>query len=147
MIVADPRRLKQILVNLLNNAVKFTPQNGRVKLEVQEDAKAGELQFTVTDNGIGIAPENLQKLFKPFVQLDSSLSRQYEGTGLGLSLVKKMVELHGGRVGVESELGRGSSFHFSIPLRDMPLVREEISLTKDGKGKGATGQTRKTGAS
>jgi CheY-like chemotaxis protein len=73
------------------------------------------MRFSITDTGIGIAPENQQKLFKPFIQLDSSLSRQYEGTGLGLSLVKKLVEMHGGNVELQSELGKGSRFAFSLP--------------------------------
>ncbi len=119
MIFADPKRLKQVLVNLLNNAVKFTPEHGTVKLEVRQDDAAGQMWFSVTDNGIGIAPESLEKIFQPFEQLDSSLSRQYQGTGLGLSLVKKLVELHGGKIEVESELGRGSRFHFNIPIQKM----------------------------
>jgi PAS domain S-box-containing protein len=125
-IFADPKRLKQVLVNLLNNAVKFTPEKGKVTLEVQADAKAGQIQFSVTDTGIGITLEDLQKLFKPFVQLDSSLSRQYEGTGLGLNLSKKLVELHGGSIGVESEAGKGSRFYFTIPTQtlNVPIVEE-----------------------
>lgn len=121
-IFADPKRLKQILVNLLNNAVKFTPENGEVKLEVRREDAAGQLWFSVSDNGIGIAPENMKKLFQPFEQLDSGLSRQYGGTGLGLSLVKKLVELHGGEVGVESEPGRGSRFYFNLPMKKVPGV-------------------------
>lgn len=117
IIFADPMRLKQILVNLLNNAVKFTPKNGSIKFEVQEDTLAGQIHFSITDNGIGISPEDQQKLFKPFVQLDSSLSRQHEGSGLGLMLVKQLVEMHGGNVTVESEAGKGSCFHFVIPTR------------------------------
>lgn len=112
-IYADPKRLKQILVNLLTNAVKFTPENGTVCLNVLEANH--EVSFSVIDSGIGISPENLKKLFHPFVQLDSSLSRQYEGTGLGLILVKRLVELHGGQINVESEVGKGSCFQFSIP--------------------------------
>jgi CheY-like chemotaxis protein len=122
LIFADSKRLKQILVNLLNNAVKFTPERGTVKLEVRRDEHAGQVWFSVTDSGIGIAPENLQKIFQPFEQLDSSLSRQYEGTGLGLGLVKKLVELHGGHIAVESELGKGSRFYFNIPIRSAPNV-------------------------
>ncbi len=129
-IFADPKRLKQILVNLLNNAVKFTPEKGAVSLEVEEDVNAGQIRFSVTDTGIGIAPENLQKLFKPFVQLDSSLSRQYEGTGLGLSLVKKLVEIHGGSVGVESEAGKGSCFHFTIPTQPLSVpIMEDAKIS------------------
>jgi len=114
-IVADSRRLKQILINLLNNAVKFTPENGSVILEVQANAKDHLIRFSVLDTGIGISPEDIQRLFKPFVQVDSTLSRQYEGTGLGLTLVKKLVEMHGGSVEVRSEVGAGSEFSFVLP--------------------------------
>jgi CheY-like chemotaxis protein len=115
MIHADPKRLKQILVNLLSNAVKFTPEKGIVKLEVHADDKAGLIRFSVTDTGIGISPEDLQKLFKPFIQVDNSLSRQYEGTGLGLVLSKRMVEMHSGSIEVQSEAGLGSRFTFYLP--------------------------------
>jgi PAS domain S-box-containing protein len=121
-IFADPRRLKQILVNLLNNAVKFTPEKGRVKLEVQENTQTNQMQFSIQDTGIGIAPEDMKKLFKPFVQLDSSLSRQYEGTRLGLTMVKNLVEMHGGIVGLESEVGQGSNFYFTLPAASPSLL-------------------------
>ncbi len=124
-IFADPKRLKQILVNLLNNAVKFTREKGSVHLEVSSDSEANCIVFSVTDDGIGISPEDLQKLFAPFVQVDSSLSRQYEGTGLGLALVKKLVELHGGHVSVESELGKGSRFQFTIPILATDIADKE----------------------
>ncbi|HWQ11212.1 MAG TPA: response regulator [Roseiflexaceae bacterium] len=112
---ADERRLKQILVNLLSNAVKFTPEGGAVGLDVTGDPLAGQLRFTVWDTGIGIAREDIGRLFRPFVQLDSSLSRQYNGTGLGLALVARMAELHGGCVSVESEPGHGSRFVVTLP--------------------------------
>ncbi len=111
----DKKHLKQILLNLLNNAIKFTPQYGRVTLEVQVDAKTRVMRFSVMDSGIGISAENLSRLFQPFVQLDSKLSRQYEGTGLGLVLVKKMVEMHGGSIEVQSEVGTGSCFTAILP--------------------------------
>jgi len=107
-LMADSRRLKQIVVNLLSNAVKFTPDGGKVGLEVH--AADGQLKIVVWDTGIGIRADNLQKLFKPFIQLDSSLSREYAGTGLGLSLVARLMEMHGGSVHVESEEGKGSRF-------------------------------------
>ena len=112
---ADPRRLKQMLVNLLGNAVKFTPVGGEIGLEVSQDPVRQEIRFTVWDTGIGIAPENLGRLFQPFQQLDSSLSREYSGTGLGLALVSRMADLHGGSVAVESEPGVGSRFSILIP--------------------------------
>lgn len=115
-LIADERRLKQILVNLLGNAVKFTPDGGQVGLEVVHDAAAEALRFTIWDTGIGIAPEHLSHLFKPFVQLDSTLSRQYSGTGLGLALVRRLVELHGGSISVASTPGQGSRFSFTLPI-------------------------------
>ncbi len=115
MVYADPKRLKQILVNLLGNAVKFTGEQGSIKLEVQTNAKEGRIQFVVQDTGIGISADDLKRLFQPFVQLDNGLSRQHEGSGLGLVLVKKLIELHNGEIFVESEVGRGSTFIVSLP--------------------------------
>ncbi len=124
-LVVDERRIRQVLINLLSNAVKFTPPGGQVTLEVsplpatapavQADSAAAYLRISVTDTGIGIAPANLKKLFKPFVQIDTALNRQYEGTGLGLVLVKQMVELHGGTVDFTSEEGIGSCFSVTLP--------------------------------
>jgi CheY-like chemotaxis protein/nitrogen-specific signal transduction histidine kinase len=122
-VLADPRRLKQILVNLLSNAVKFTPDNGRVTLTVHADAEHGQMHFSVIDSGIGIAQEDLSRLFTPFTQVDSSLNRQYEGTGLGLVLVFRLAEMHRGSVHVESEAGRGSSFTVSLPW--LPLGTDQ----------------------
>ncbi|MBE9126549.1 MULTISPECIES: PAS domain S-box protein [unclassified Coleofasciculus] len=116
-IEVDERRMRQVLVNLLSNAVKFTPEGGEVSLQVDADSDAETLQVSVSDTGIGIAPENLNQLFKPFVQLDSSLSRRYAGTGLGLALVRRIVDLHGGSVSLESELGKGSRFTVSLPWK------------------------------
>jgi signal transduction histidine kinase/CheY-like chemotaxis protein len=115
IVQADQRRLKQILVNLLSNAVKFTPEGGAISLEVVGDVEREAVHFTVWDTGIGISPEEMERLFQPFVQLDSSLSRQYTGTGLGLALVRRLTELHGGGVSVESEVGKGSRFTVSLP--------------------------------
>jgi PAS domain S-box-containing protein len=115
---ADMRRLKQILVNLLSNAVKFTPEGGQVGLTVTCDAERQVITLCVWDSGIGIAPEDLPRLFKPFVQVDSSLSRQHEGTGLGLALVTRLTDLHGGSLTVESEPDQGSSFMVSLPWQD-----------------------------
>ncbi len=115
LIRGDSRRLKQLLVNLLSNAVKFTPEGGSVGLAVSAGRERGCLRFTVWDTGIGIPREQFGQLFKPFVQLDSKLSRVYGGTGLGLALVYRMAELHGGSVSLESEPGRGSRFHVDLP--------------------------------
>ncbi|NTU80228.1 MAG: PAS domain S-box protein [Chloroflexales bacterium] len=112
---ADQRRLKQILVNLLSNAVKFTPVGGSIGFEVHSDRQAEEISFVVWDTGIGIALEDQSRLFQPFVQIDSSLSRQYAGTGLGLSLVHRLTQMHGGRVDLESTPGQGSRFSVILP--------------------------------
>jgi len=114
----DERRLSQILVNLLSNAVKFTPEGGTVGLDVVGDTETGMVNFTVWDTGIGIAEADIKRLFQPFVQLDSKLSRLYEGTGLGLALVDRLAKLHDGTVKLESEVDKGSRFTVSIPWQD-----------------------------
>ena len=121
-LVADERRLKQVLVNLLTNAVKFTPDGGAVGIDVARIAGEHMLSIAVWDTGVGIADEDLSRLFRPFVQLDSRLSRQHAGTGLGLALVRRLVLLHGGEVRVESEVGRGSRFTVEMPIRPRPEV-------------------------
>ena len=133
----DARRLKQMLVNLLSNAVKFTPERHNLGLEVQGMEDEGLIRFTVWDEGIGIMPEDLEKLFKPFVQLDSKLSRQYSGTGLGLSLVRRMAEMHGGSVHVESVPEKGSRFSILLPWKrtDLPSGKPEIKDSNSGKVK------------
>ncbi|MEC4812855.1 MAG: ATP-binding sensor histidine kinase [Scytonema sp. PMC 1069.18] len=115
----DERRIRQVLINLLNNAVKFTPPGGRITLEARilnVSEERNRLQIAVRDTGIGIAPENFQRVFEPFIQIDSGLNRQYQGTGLGLALVKRIVELHRGYVSLTSELGVGSCFAIALPL-------------------------------
>lgn len=144
---ADERRLKQVLINLLSNAVKFTPEGGQIGLELEKIDSAEAVRFTVWDTGIGIHEEDMSHLFKPFVQLDSRLSRQYEGTGLGLTLVYKMVEMHQGSVSVESTLGEGSRFTVLLPYNtryqdpalpsgDQPVAEplKDESLAKNDRG-------------
>ncbi len=132
----DARKTKQILYNLLSNAVKFTPDGGQVTLcgRSRSDLSGPEyaaypdwLEISVTDTGIGIAEKDQERLFKPFVQADSGLDRRYEGTGLGLSLVKRLAELHGGRVSMESTLGEGSTFHVWLPWREEVILAEADS--------------------
>lgn len=123
----DERRMRQVLINLLNNAVKFTPEGGRVRLEVQGDREEQTINFSVIDNGIGIAPEDQNRLFQAFFQIDSRLSRRYEGTGLGLVLVKKLVEMHGGKVKINSQLGKGSCFTLTLPWT--PVCWQETPIT------------------
>jgi PAS domain S-box-containing protein len=115
IVQADERYLKQMLLNLLSNAIKFTPEQGQVNLEIRGHLKQGMVEFIVSDTGIGIAEKDMEDLFKPFVQLDGSLSRAQEGTGLGLSLVSRLAEMHGGSVSVESEVSQGSRFTISLP--------------------------------
>ncbi|MBE9176162.1 PAS domain S-box protein, partial [Synechocystis salina LEGE 06155] len=141
-IILDERRIFQVLVNLLNNAVKFTPEGGQITLKVTPPAQVpnntpGEqyISFIVSDNGIGISPTNMQKLFQPFVQIDSALNRQYQGTGLGLTLAKRIVELHRGEISLTSEEGVGSSFKFQLPYLasdappSRPIILTEQSIS------------------
>ena len=143
-IQADGRKVKQIVYNLLSNAVKFTHEGGHVTLRVgrvpraevgrssgpwtartfplADNEFADFLKISVTDSGIGISPEGLERLFTPFSQIDSGLARKFEGTGLGLAMVKLLAELHGGAVGVESAVGQGSCFTVWLPLREPERV-------------------------
>ncbi len=116
-IEGDEGRLKQLLFNLLNNAVKFTPVGGQVGVEVKGDLENQQVELTVWDTGIGIAPVDFPRLFKPFIQLDAGITRQYGGTGLGLSLVLRIAELHGGSISVSSAVGKGSRFTLALPWR------------------------------
>ncbi|KAF0144299.1 MAG: two-component hybrid sensor and regulator [Nitrospirae bacterium] len=138
-IIADERKIKQVLFNLLGNAIKFTPSGGSVRVQARlvhcsQSTVHGKEEFicepstvnreladfveiSVTDTGIGIAPKDMEKLFQPFQQLESVLTKQYEGTGLGLKLCKDFVELHRGKIWAESELGKGSRFIFVIPAK------------------------------
>lgn len=133
LIALDERRIRQALINLLSNAVKFTPEGGKVTLFVGFSAAINTdnasdpppplpgyfLHFAVVDTGIGITPDNLDKLFQPFVQIDSALNRQHAGTGLGLALVKRIIELHGGTMEVASQQGTGSRFGFALPCPEL----------------------------
>ena len=130
----DERRLKQILVNLLSNAVKFTPEKGRVGLDVVDDAELRHTKFIVWDTGIGIPDEDRERLFKPFVQLDSSLKREHEGTGLGLSLVDRLTKMLGGTIFFESKIGQGSRFIISLPWND-EMDHSSDRIDRDDAGK------------
>ncbi|MBE9229789.1 PAS domain S-box protein [Phormidium sp. LEGE 05292] len=127
-VAVDERRIRQVLINLLNNAVKFTPERGSVKLVVQTEIQPEQsfLILSVIDTGIGIDQADMNQLFQSFVQIDSSLNRQYAGTGLGLSLVRRLTELHGGTVTVTSEVGQGSCFTVRLPY----LTTCELSSPK-----------------
>lgn len=122
-ISSDERRLKQIVINLVNNAVKFTEQ-GEVRLDCE--LHNDEVVIRVVDTGIGIKPEDMDKLFKPFQQIDIGLTRKHAGTGLGLSICRRLVEMLGGKIWVESEWGRGSVFTFTLPARK-PEAEQEVT--------------------
>jgi signal transduction histidine kinase len=133
--------LKQIIYNLLSNAVKFTPEKGKIAVTARSCIFNGgneskdisrqrrAVQISVADTGIGLTPENLEIIFNPFDQVEGSLSRRFQGTGLGLSLTKNLVELHGGKIWAESEgEGKGSTFIFLIPVapQDIPVDSETV---------------------
>ncbi len=116
MLFADERALKQILINMVSNAVKFTPEGGRISV-VASRARSGDFQLMVEDNGPGIPPEKLDKIFTPFSQVDNRYDRQAGGTGLGLALVRGLAELHGGRAWIESEFGKGAKAFVVLPIQ------------------------------
>jgi len=113
-LTGDERKIKQILLNLLSNAVKFTPEGGRVDVDVV--SADGVVEISVRDTGIGIAPQDQETIFEEFRQVGTDYAQKREGTGLGLTLTRKFVELHGGKIWVESELGKGSTFTFTLPV-------------------------------
>lgn len=126
---SDPTRLRQVLMNLMGNARKFT-SSGAIKLKVRRDVGADQqphLLFEVEDTGIGIAQETIKNLFSEFCQADASIARRFEGTGLGLAICKRLVELLRGKIGVESELGKGSRFWFSIPFSKGSSVASTVA--------------------
>jgi signal transduction histidine kinase/ActR/RegA family two-component response regulator len=153
--VLDERRIRQILINLLSNAIKFTPEEGKIKLggrlacgadlqkELRPDCSPVNsdtpyLCLEVTDTGIGISEDKLHMLFRPFQQVDSSLKRQHEGTGLGLALTKRLAELHGGTVSVESQEGRGSTFRVWVPLTEMRSSLAADTTVSDSQKQGSS---------
>lgn len=117
LLYADKSMFKQILYNLISNALKFTPSDGKVCLKA--DIINDDLSVSIIDNGIGISSENQKLLFEPFQQIDSSLSGEYKGTGLGLAIVKRFVKIHDGNINVQSEIGKGSTFSFTLPLNKL----------------------------
>ncbi|WP_051273637.1 PAS domain S-box protein [Desulfotruncus alcoholivorax] len=124
LITADSRKIKQVIFNLLSNAVKFTPEGGSVTLSAV--GRQDHVLVCVSDTGIGVSEEDKDNIFKEFAQVDGSLSRRHEGTGLGLALSKKLVEMHGGEIGVESKLGVGSKFFFKLPAKQGQKDNETV---------------------
>ncbi len=118
---ADERKVKQVVFNLLSNAVKFTPDGGRIELLARH--VDGQIEVAVRDTGIGIAPEDQERIFEEFQQVGTASPGKHEGTGLGLALTRRLVELHGGRIWVESEVGIGSTVFFTLPLEPLDLPR------------------------
>jgi signal transduction histidine kinase len=112
---ADERKFKQIVLNLLSNAVKFTPDGGKVEVSAKVDTD--HVAIAVKDTGIGIAPEDHAAVFEEFKQVGRDYTRKAEGTGLGLALTRRFVELHGGQVRLDSALGKGSTFTITLPIR------------------------------
>jgi len=141
-ILIDDTRLKQIIFNLLNNAIKFTPKDGQVTLDVEYDLSKAILRISVVDTGIGIAKENLEKIFEAFSQEDSSTTRRFGGTGLGLAISSKLVQIMDGNLMVESSSGKGSKFYFDIPViiceKDIQNIdsKEILNVTSDNKLEG-----------
>ena len=120
-LVADTRRLRQILYNLISNAVKFTPEGGAIGIDVAAANEGTSVRFTVWDTGIGLSAAEQERLFKPFEQIDSSLARRYSGTGLGLTIVKRLAALHGGTISVTSTPGAGSRFTVELPATPLGI--------------------------
>ena len=127
-VVADERKVRQVLLNLLSNAVKFTPDGGTI--DVRARRAGGEVQVAVRDTGIGIAPEDQAKVFDEFQQVGRPSDRSREGTGLGLTLAKRFIELHGGRIWIESEVGTGTTFTFAIPVDRAAYAAAEESIRR-----------------
>lgn len=129
LVWADERKLKQIVLNLISNAVKFTPAGGSVMVNWRR-LDNGWFRLSVEDTGIGIGKNDLEKIFQPFVQVDGRLNRKYEGVGLGLPLTRRLVEMHGGTLKVESELGRGTTVTVDLPPQNYsPNDNESIPAT------------------
>jgi len=135
MLYLDCKLFKQAIINLLSNAIKFTPQNGNVSLDLKYSNEKKAYIFTVKDNGIGISQENIQKLFKPFVQVENVYQKKYKGTGLGLMITKKIIEeLHKGKIWVDSKEGEGSEFHVLLPaVLDVPKTIRINQAPKNAK--------------
>jgi len=124
-IKADKERILQVVNNFINNAIKFTDKNGLITIKAIK--RKEDILISVKDTGIGMKKDELEKVFTPFVQADSSRSRKYEGTGLGLAICKGIIKYHGGRIWVNSDYGKGSVFYFTLPLRYVP-IKEETSV-------------------
>jgi signal transduction histidine kinase len=124
-ILVDELKVKQIVINMLSNAVKFTPRGGHIRIAA--GIEEGDLVIRIADTGIGIAPDDIQKALDPFTQIDSSLARRYEGTGLGLPLAKRLIELHEGKLAIESALGAGTCVTLTFPRRRLASTESKAA--------------------
>jgi signal transduction histidine kinase len=132
-IMCDRRKVKQIVINLLSNAVKFTERGGRVSVGARIDDSSGEAVIEVRDNGVGMAAEDIPRVMEPFTQIASPMTRQHEGTGLGLPLVKKLVELHGGSIDMETAPGEGTTVRVRLPASRVVTGGGQRSLFQSGE--------------
>jgi CheY-like chemotaxis protein/anti-sigma regulatory factor (Ser/Thr protein kinase) len=133
MLAGDDQRLAQVIANLLSNAVKFTPEGGSIRLDakfIEEKEGFCTIQVSVADSGIGISPEQQSRLFNSFTQAESNTSRKFGGTGLGLAISKQIVEMMNGQIQIESELGKGSTFTFTVRMERAPDDKESQKLLK-----------------
>ena len=121
----DERKLKQIMLNLLSNAIKFTPKGGHITVDINR--QNNDYRVSVKDTGIGIAKEDQKKIFAEFSQVGTDVTRKAEGTGLGLALTLKFVELHGGKIWFESELNKGTTFIFTLPVTKEVTIEDVLS--------------------
>jgi signal transduction histidine kinase len=127
MAFADPEKIRQVLINLITNAIKFTPEKGHIQISVEPLAGKRQLRICVSDTGVGIAPEDQAKIFSKFEQVRSARQsvKGPKGTGLGLAISRSLIELHGGTLGVQSRLGEGSTFYFSLPATEIVVSAQE----------------------
>ena len=139
MLFADERKIKQILVNILSNAIKFTPSNGRVVLKIR-CLDTGEFEFQTCDNGIGMSPDEVEKALLKFGQIDSELNRKYDGTGLGLPLSKSLTELHGGILKIDSLKNCGTTVTIRLPA--CRTIFAEKRPSESGSGEAVPSATR-----
>ncbi|MCG8592464.1 MAG: ATP-binding protein [Proteobacteria bacterium] len=132
VVYADTDSIEKVLVNLVGNSLKFTPEGGEIRLEAESDGDG--VHVRVVDSGVGIPPDQIGRIFDRFAQVDTSATRDHEGTGIGLSLVQELVHLHGGRVWAESAgVGQGATFHFTLPAGEPDALEEELVVQSDGR--------------
>jgi signal transduction histidine kinase len=126
---ADPRRIEQVLRNLMDNAIKYSPDGGLIVVRGEVDEDENNVVISVADQGVGIAPEHLNRLFEKFFRVESGLGRHVVGSGLGLPIARTIVESHGGRIWAESQVGEGTTLHFALPLEgpSSELTKQEES--------------------